>query len=102
MPRTITVGSCSTRRQPDRQPPLGQRWLDWGLGIPSGANTNYLYLTEGLLGPYTAKTMGIYKCPADKVPCPLGPRVRSVSMNTYLARKLDEQTYQPWALKKTD
>ncbi|MBP7826291.1 MAG: prepilin-type N-terminal cleavage/methylation domain-containing protein [Verrucomicrobia bacterium] len=75
-------------------------WLDWGLGIPSGANTNYLYLTEGLLGPYTAKTMGIYKCPADKVPCPLGPRVRSVSMNTYLARKLDEQTYQPWALKK--
>ena len=61
-------------------------WLDWGAGIPAGANINKMLLTEGLLGPYTAKTLGIYKCPADRVPADNGPRVRSVSMNTYLNR----------------
>jgi prepilin-type N-terminal cleavage/methylation domain-containing protein/prepilin-type processing-associated H-X9-DG protein len=75
-------------------------WLDWSEGIPSGANTNRALLTEGLLGPYTVKTLGIYKCPADKIPSAIGPRVRSISMNTYLARLLDAQTYQPWAFKK--
>jgi prepilin-type processing-associated H-X9-DG protein len=39
-----------------------------------------------MLGPYTAKTLGVYKCPADKFPAKNGPRVRSISMNTYLAR----------------
>ncbi len=57
-------------------------WLDWGFGIPAGANINKMLLTEGLLGPYTAKTLGVYKCPADRVPADNGPRVRSVSMNT--------------------
>jgi prepilin-type N-terminal cleavage/methylation domain-containing protein/prepilin-type processing-associated H-X9-DG protein len=61
-------------------------WLNWGSGLPSGANTNQQYLTEGLLGSYTHKTLGVYKCPADKIPSDIGPRVRSVSMNTYLAR----------------
>jgi prepilin-type N-terminal cleavage/methylation domain-containing protein/prepilin-type processing-associated H-X9-DG protein len=75
-------------------------WLDWGVGIPSGANTNKLLLTEGLLGPYTARTLGIYKCPADKVPSDIGARVRSISMNTYLARLIDQHNYQPYALKK--
>jgi prepilin-type N-terminal cleavage/methylation domain-containing protein/prepilin-type processing-associated H-X9-DG protein len=76
-------------------------WLDWTLGDPPGANTNQNYLTEGLLGDYTVKTLGIYKCPADKVPSALGPRVRSISMNTYLAR-LDEakNDYYAWAVKK--
>jgi hypothetical protein len=49
-----------------------------------GANTNTLFLRQGLLGPYTAKTLGVYKCPADRIPSRAGPRVRSVSMNTYL------------------
>lgn len=61
-------------------------WLDWGNGQPAGANTNRQLLTEGLLGPYTAKTLGVYKCPADKFPCDDGPRVRSISMNTYMSR----------------
>jgi prepilin-type N-terminal cleavage/methylation domain-containing protein len=76
-------------------------WLDWNAGIPAGANTNQALLTEGLLGPYTARTLGVYRCPADKVPSVIGPRVRSVSMNTYLARLADERNYQPYALKKT-
>jgi prepilin-type N-terminal cleavage/methylation domain-containing protein/prepilin-type processing-associated H-X9-DG protein len=57
--------------------------LDWGT---RSDNTNILRLTQGSLAPYTMKTLGIYKCPADKVPADNGPRVRSVSMNTYLGR----------------
>jgi prepilin-type N-terminal cleavage/methylation domain-containing protein/prepilin-type processing-associated H-X9-DG protein len=75
-------------------------WLDWNSGIPTGANTNRQLLTEGLLGPYTAKTLGIYKCPADKIPSDIGPRVRSQSMNTYLARMETATTFYSWALKK--
>jgi prepilin-type N-terminal cleavage/methylation domain-containing protein len=59
-------------------------WLDWGT---SQDNTNKQLLTQGLLGPYTARTIGIYKCPADKIPADNGLRVRSVSMNTYLHRE---------------
>jgi prepilin-type N-terminal cleavage/methylation domain-containing protein/prepilin-type processing-associated H-X9-DG protein len=68
-------------------------WLDWNGGLPAGANTNQALLTQGLLGPYTAKTLGVYKCPADKIPSQVGPRVRSVSMNTYLARQDDSGNY---------
>ena len=71
---------------PDGGPPLGQWLAELVCGLPSGANTNRQYLTEGRRGAYTVKTLGVYKCPADKVACPIGPRVRSVSMNTYLAR----------------
>jgi prepilin-type N-terminal cleavage/methylation domain-containing protein/prepilin-type processing-associated H-X9-DG protein len=46
-------------------------------------NTNTLYLTQGELGPYVAKDVGIFKCPADKYPGALGPRVRSISMNGF-------------------
>jgi prepilin-type N-terminal cleavage/methylation domain-containing protein/prepilin-type processing-associated H-X9-DG protein len=41
-------------------------------------------LRAAALGPYTAKNVGVYKCPADRVPCPLGPRVRSDSMNAFV------------------
>lgn len=73
-------------------------WLTWGF---EPDNTNALLLTQGLLGPYTARTLGIYKCPADKLPAICGPRVRSISMNTYLARK-DQATGQfyPWSYQK--
>src|SRR5664279_4420657 len=27
-------------------------WLNWGAGIPAGANTNTLYITSGALGQY--------------------------------------------------
>jgi prepilin-type N-terminal cleavage/methylation domain-containing protein/prepilin-type processing-associated H-X9-DG protein len=59
-------------------------WLDWNKGVPPGANTNGIYLVGGVLGPYTAKNLGIYKCPADKVPSADGPRNRSYSMNGFV------------------
>jgi prepilin-type N-terminal cleavage/methylation domain-containing protein/prepilin-type processing-associated H-X9-DG protein len=68
-------------------------WLDWFGGLPSGANTNEALLTQGLLGSYTSRSLGIYKCPADKTPSNAGPRVRSVSMNDYLARQDDTGAY---------
>jgi prepilin-type N-terminal cleavage/methylation domain-containing protein/prepilin-type processing-associated H-X9-DG protein len=56
-------------------------WLDWQ-SAPS--NTNTSQLTRAALGPYTAGTVGTYKCPADKVPAQNGPRVRSYSMNGFV------------------
>ena len=41
-------------------------------------------LRAAALGPYTARNVGVYKCPADRVPCPLGPRARSDSMNAFV------------------
>ncbi len=46
--------------------------------------TNLNLLRAAALGPYTAKNVGVYKCPADRVPCPLGPRARSDSMNAFV------------------
>ncbi len=46
--------------------------------------TNLILLQQGLLAPYTAKNTGIYHCPADFSRCPLGPRVRSISMNAFV------------------
>src|SRR5439155_4796679 len=40
-------------------------WLDWGSGQPIGANINPDYLRQGSLGPYMARSLGCYKCPAD-------------------------------------
>ncbi len=59
-------------------------WLNWGAGTPTGANTNNQYLTAGALGPYTARSVGIYRCPADKIPSAIGPRNRSISMNGFV------------------
>jgi prepilin-type N-terminal cleavage/methylation domain-containing protein/prepilin-type processing-associated H-X9-DG protein len=61
----------------------------WIRGILSWANgntdnTNRFFLTDptsALLAPYSKGTIGIYKCLGDKMPCDLGPRVRSYSMN---------------------
>ena len=59
-------------------------WLDWNAGTPYGANTNNQYLQDGALGPYTAKNVGVYRCPADKIPSAIGPRNRSISMNGFV------------------
>lgn len=59
-------------------------WLDWSAGIPNNANTNTQFLLDGGLGPYTARTLGVYKCPADRIPSAVGQRVRSVSMNGFV------------------
>src|ERR1039457_1562325 len=39
--------------------------------------TNLDLLRSAALGPYTAKNVGVYTCPPDRVPCPIGPRARS-------------------------
>ncbi len=64
--------------------------LDWNQGtgglpgeaLPPNINTNYL--RNSLLGVYTAKNTGVYKCPADRVPSAVGPRVRSIAMNCFV------------------
>jgi len=65
-------------------------WLDWSQGQPRGANTNASYLMNGSLGPYMAKNLGCYRCPADNYvgpyppPSSIGPRIRTVSMNSFV------------------
>jgi prepilin-type N-terminal cleavage/methylation domain-containing protein/prepilin-type processing-associated H-X9-DG protein len=49
-------------------------------GAESG-NTNLALYTSGLLAPYVAKQIGVYKCPADQVPSANGQRLRTYSMN---------------------
>jgi prepilin-type N-terminal cleavage/methylation domain-containing protein len=68
--------------------------LCWVVGnVSSSANqytagiediTNTALLTGSLLGPYTVNP-GVYKCPADSGNPPGTTRVRSVSMNNYMA-----------------
>lgn len=59
-------------------------WLDWGSGIPNGANTNTQYIMDGSMGPYMGRSLGSYKCCADTVKSLAGTRVRSVSMNGFV------------------
>jgi prepilin-type N-terminal cleavage/methylation domain-containing protein/prepilin-type processing-associated H-X9-DG protein len=48
----------------------------------SSGNTNLELYTSGLLAPYVANQIGVYKCPADIVPSNGGqPRLRTYSMN---------------------
>src|ERR1700692_2174708 len=58
--------------------------MTWDNSVqPNRQNTNTSLLTDGEIGPYLAKCTGLFKCPADKTPGALGPRVRSVSMNGF-------------------
>jgi prepilin-type N-terminal cleavage/methylation domain-containing protein/prepilin-type processing-associated H-X9-DG protein len=62
-------------------------WIDCengqGESYPSASsgNTNLALYTSGLLAPYVASQIGVYKCPADKVPSDNGQRLRTYSMN---------------------
>jgi prepilin-type N-terminal cleavage/methylation domain-containing protein/prepilin-type processing-associated H-X9-DG protein len=60
--------------------------LSWGT---DPRNTNTTLITDAMLGPYTARNLGIYKCPADTVPSDAGPRTRSLSMNAFVGDKGD-------------
>ena len=53
---------------------------DEGIG-PEAGNTNLGIYTSGLLAPYIAKQVGVYKCPGDQVPSQNGQRLRTYSMN---------------------
>ena len=73
--------------------------LDWNQGYGAGSlgesvapNLNTNYLVKSLLGPYVARNPAYYKCPADKVPSVVGPRVRSYSMNGFVGAALPKVT----------
>jgi prepilin-type N-terminal cleavage/methylation domain-containing protein/prepilin-type processing-associated H-X9-DG protein len=51
---------------------------DW---LNSDDNTNLVYLSDSMLGPFANRSTRVYKCPADREPAPNGPRIRSMSMN---------------------
>ena len=63
-------------------------WLDFGNRTD---NTNILLLKNSQLGQYVAGSVEIYKCPADKSMARFGgqslPRVRSVSMQSYMGER---------------
>jgi prepilin-type N-terminal cleavage/methylation domain-containing protein/prepilin-type processing-associated H-X9-DG protein len=73
--------------------------LDWNQGtgslpgetVPPNINTNYL--KNASLGAYNARNVGVYKCPADRVPSAIGPRVRSISMNGFIGGDAEITVY---------
>jgi len=65
-------------------------WLDWSTAPD---NTNIAYLVGAPLGPYTGKRTATYKCPADRVPAAIGPRVRSYSMNGFVGGTIESQYF---------
>ncbi|MBM3821817.1 MAG: type II secretion system protein [Verrucomicrobia bacterium] len=68
--------------------------MTWSAGtdIDSVSVTNLLWVRNGVLGPYTAGAVGIYKCPADNYLSPTQRRAnfpqrnRSMSMNAFFGR----------------
>jgi len=64
-------------------------WLDYS-SSPDNTNTRYLSDPQhAKLAPYSARSAGIYKCPADRSAVRIGgalqPRVRSVAMSVAVA-----------------
>ncbi len=60
-----------------------QNWvnnvLDW---TSNPDNTNNLLLTEAKLGGYVGRSAAVFKCPSDRTRVEIGPRNRSMSMNS--------------------
>ena len=83
--------------------------LDWCAGwltlaADNADNTNTLLLVNGQLGPFIARSAGIFKCPADKSMVRNGgvtrSRVRSLSMNAYLGVRAAPYTAGFWQFEK--
>lgn len=77
-------------------------WLD--LAAAQQFNTNWAIMMASQLGAYSGSHQ-IYKCPADKSqgPVPGGgrqPRVRSISMNSYLGDRAAPYTAGYWQFRK--
>jgi prepilin-type processing-associated H-X9-DG protein len=68
-------------------------WQDWNAGQPLGANTNAALLTNSPFAPYYGRVPGLFKCPADKVPSTIGPRLRSISMNGFIGGTTMKDAY---------
>ena len=64
--------------------------MTWGAGnsIDDISNTNVDWVKNGVLAPYTANALPIYKCPADTYLSPAQrkkgwtSRLRSIAMNS--------------------
>lgn len=78
-----------------------QSWV-WGwLNMENSPdNTNTTYIRESLLWPHGADNLAIWKCPADKSTSLHGdivyPRVRSMSMNSWMGSYHADGTPVPW------
>jgi prepilin-type N-terminal cleavage/methylation domain-containing protein/prepilin-type processing-associated H-X9-DG protein len=66
-------------------------WVDIGLAVNDNTNLDYLLKTP--FGNYTAKSPGVYRCPADKISSPNGQRVRSISMNGFVGGTCEKDVY---------
>jgi prepilin-type N-terminal cleavage/methylation domain-containing protein/prepilin-type processing-associated H-X9-DG protein len=64
-------------------------------------NTNVALIQNAKLGTYVGKSLGIFKCPADQYPCPLGPRTRSLSMNAFVGDPVGVMAINPAYLQYT-
>jgi prepilin-type N-terminal cleavage/methylation domain-containing protein/prepilin-type processing-associated H-X9-DG protein len=73
--------------------------MDW---TTDEANTNILYIRNGILAPYTAAAVDVYKCPADRFLSPsqraagFSARTRSLAMNAFMGPFTPNQN-DPWA-----
>jgi prepilin-type N-terminal cleavage/methylation domain-containing protein/prepilin-type processing-associated H-X9-DG protein len=75
-------------------------WLDNSVFRPD--NTNWFIMMASQLGPYSTSHQ-IYKCPADKSMSngrTGAPRVRSLSMNSYLGKRGGPYTAGYWQFEK--
>jgi prepilin-type N-terminal cleavage/methylation domain-containing protein/prepilin-type processing-associated H-X9-DG protein len=61
--------------------------MSWDQGPPPvnyPQNYDTVPIVNALLGPYSGRQVGIYRCPSDVYPGYKGPRVRSISMNSQM------------------
>jgi prepilin-type N-terminal cleavage/methylation domain-containing protein len=71
-------------------PPVSNTWVSgWiQLGFNSRDDTNIVFLSQSLIAPYLGRSLQIWRCPSDKSTSLLFgqrlPRVRTVSMNSWL------------------
>jgi prepilin-type N-terminal cleavage/methylation domain-containing protein len=63
---------------------------NWGT---ADANTNRIYYTGSLLGPYMNGQIAVYKCPTDVIASKNGDRIRSVSMNCQMIGDYNSPDY---------
>jgi prepilin-type N-terminal cleavage/methylation domain-containing protein/prepilin-type processing-associated H-X9-DG protein len=80
--------------------------MDWTPGDQWG-NFNPDYVKNGVLAPYLAKNLGVYKCPADMYASPAqraagrSTRARSISMNAFFGA-YDELKTGNWTQGKNN
>ena len=64
-------------------------WVANVMSLSPDQTTNTLYLQIGLIGPYTAKNVKVYKCPEDRT-----DHSRSYSMNQHMGNYIPSGNWQ--------